>query len=69
MQVEKDYTNGLFKCDVHKLCECRRNRIQKCVPLAGQILHFHIANILLANDVVSIRLLIGQSQSVIVMGE
>ena len=66
-QVEKDYTNEFAKFQVHILCGSRDIYIQKCVIFGGQICYFYISNILLASDVVCIWLLIGQSQSVIVV--
>ena len=67
MQVERDYTKELPKFQVHKLCRSRDIYIQKRVVFGGKICYFYIPNILLTNDVVCIWLLIGQSQSVIVI--
>ena len=67
MQVEKDYTNKFPKSQVHKLCGRRDIYIQKCVIFGGKSCYFYIPNALLASDVVCIWLLIGQSQSVIVI--
>ena len=66
MQLE-DYTNYFFKFQAHKWCKSRDIYIQKCVNFDGKFLGFHIPSILLTSDLVFIWLLIGQSQSVIII--
>ena len=61
--VNKDYNNKFLKSQVYKLC----GSIKKSVIFSGKSCYFYIANILRTDDVVCIWLLIGQSQSVIVI--
>ena len=67
MHVEKDYTNRFSKFQVHKLRHSWNIHIQKRVIFGEKICYFCIPNFLRASDAVCNWLLIGQSQSVIVI--
>ena len=67
MQVEKNYTYEFPKFQVYKLCGGWDIYIQKRVVFDRKICSFYIPNIPLTNDVACIWLLIGQSQSIIVI--